>query len=540
MTERFALVVAAQSGDRRALGELVSGHLPLVYNAIGRAVGAHADIDDAVRETIRRVARELPDLRDPATFRSWLLVCAMRQASRVRRGGPRVVMPEDGDAPDPGADFTGLSIIRLNLSGQRRRLAEAVRWLDAEHTGVLSLWWLEAAGAIGRSESAAALRLSVPDASARIDRMHEQLDVVRALVSALRARPACPGLRMVTTGWDHRPGPAWRRRIVRHVEHCPVCTTTAAHLIPAERLIGGLALVPVPNTLLAALHSDGLLAERPVPAAVVHSRGTVYEPLELLMSAPVVDERPARRPSAALVLASVTALLILAAGGAVAMTGQGEEPLPVPVAAAEVPPFRPAEPAVPSSSPSQSPSQSPSASPSPSESPEAVAEVVAPPPSSEAPAPAPAPPGHPAAAQTPSPTPPRQEDTLRSLSAANAPGRYVRERNGYAMLDAVSASRATEFTVVPGLAAADCLSLRLPDGRYLRHFNYRLRASGDDGSALFRADATFCPLDGGSGTVVLRSFNYPNHVVRHRDYALYIDRPDGSRAFARDAAWLLG
>jgi DNA-directed RNA polymerase specialized sigma24 family protein len=545
VTERSALVASAQTGDRQALGELVSACLPLVYNAIGRTVGAHADIDDAVRETIRRVARELPDLRDPATFRSWLLVVSMRQAARVRRGSPRVAMPEDGDAPDPGADFTGLSIIRLGLSGQRRRLAEAVRWLDTEHTPALSLWWLEAAGAISRSESAAALRLSVPDAGTRIDRMYEQLDVVRALVGALRARPACPGLRMVTTGWDHRPGPAWRRRITRHVENCPVCTATTAHLIPAERLISGLALVPVPNTLLAALHSDGLLAE-PAASVVVHSRGTVYEPLELLMSAPVVDERPARRPSAVLVLTAVTALLVLAAGGAVAMTGEEDAPTPVPVAAADLP--RHTTPSASTSEPSTGPpaSASPSAQASPSSSPSAspppaaaVAEVVAPPPATSAAPPATGAAPQPARPASPA-APPKQESeqVVRSLGAANAPGWYVRERNGYAMLDAES--RAVEFTVVPGLADQGCLSLRLPDGRYLRHYDYRLRASREDGSALFRADATFCAQSGPSGGIVLRSFNYPNHVVRHRDNALYIDRPDGTRSFNRDAAWVLG
>nr|WP_310376459.1 AbfB domain-containing protein [Catenuloplanes atrovinosus] len=100
---------------------------------------------------------------------------------------------------------------------------------------------------------------------------------------------------------------------------------------------------------------------------------------------------------------------------------------------------------------------------------------------------------------------------------------------------------AATLTAVPGLADASCLSLRLPDGRYLRHYDYRLRASRPDGSALFRADATFCPRDGATdGSIMLRSYNYPNHVVRHRNFALYIDRPDGSRGFYRDASFVLG
>ncbi|MDQ0365468.1 AbfB domain-containing protein [Catenuloplanes indicus] len=549
MTQRFALVLAARRGDRPALAELVAEHLPLVYNVIGRAVGAHADIDDAVRQTMHRVVRELPDLREPAAFRPWLLAHALRQATRVRRGGTRLPLPEDGDAPDPGADFVGLSIIRLGLSGQRRRLAEATRWLDGEHATTLSLWWLESAGTISRTESAAALRLSLADAGARIDRMRDQLGVTRALVSALRARPVCPGLRLVTTDWDHRPGPAWRRRIVRHVDNCPVCSGLAAHHIPAERLVSGLALVPVPNTLLAALHADGLLPE-PAATTPVVSRGTVYEPLELL-AAPAGDTLeplpPVRRPSAVLVLAAVAVLVVLVAGGALALTRAPDVPDTVPVAA-DLPrrtrqpspsdSGTPSAPVTPSPSGSASASPSPSLSPSPSPSRPAagVAQAAAPAPSAK-----PVPSAKPEPSVPGRPVEPAPADDRRSIRSVNYPDRYVRERGGYAMLDPVGASGATAFTVVPGLADARCLSLRLPDGRYLRHYDFRLRASQPDGGALFRADATFCPQAGAvSGSVTLRSYNYPGHVVRHRDFALYIDRPDGSRDFARDASFVLG
>src|SRR4051812_42366671 len=53
------LVVAAQAGDRRALEDLMSTHLPLVYSIVRRAVGDDPDADDVVQEVVLRALREL-------------------------------------------------------------------------------------------------------------------------------------------------------------------------------------------------------------------------------------------------------------------------------------------------------------------------------------------------------------------------------------------------------------------------------------------------------------------------------------------------
>ncbi|KND42289.1 RNA polymerase sigma factor, partial [Streptomyces stelliscabiei] len=79
-------IAAAQAGDRRALDELVAGWLPLVYNIVGRALNGHADVDDVVQETMLRAVDNLDTLRDPDSFRSWLVAIAMRQIrDRARR-----------------------------------------------------------------------------------------------------------------------------------------------------------------------------------------------------------------------------------------------------------------------------------------------------------------------------------------------------------------------------------------------------------------------------------------------------------------------
>ncbi len=81
-------IAAAQDGDRRALDELVEGWLPLVYNIVGRALNGHADVDDVVQETMLRAVGNLGSLRDPDSFRSWLVAIAMRQIGTGPAAGP--------------------------------------------------------------------------------------------------------------------------------------------------------------------------------------------------------------------------------------------------------------------------------------------------------------------------------------------------------------------------------------------------------------------------------------------------------------------
>ena len=73
-----ARVVAAQRGDQRALDALLAESLPLVYNVVGRALARHADVDDVVQDTMLRAVNGLPGLRQPESFRSWLVAIAVR------------------------------------------------------------------------------------------------------------------------------------------------------------------------------------------------------------------------------------------------------------------------------------------------------------------------------------------------------------------------------------------------------------------------------------------------------------------------------
>ncbi|WAZ24445.1 sigma-70 family RNA polymerase sigma factor [Streptomyces cinnabarinus] len=295
-----SVIAAAQAGDRRALDELTAGWLPLVYNVVGRALNGHADVDDVVQETMLRAVGNLGSLRDPDSFRSWLVAIAMRQIrDRARR---RQTSPLDEAAVEQ--DFAELTVVRLGLEGQRREVAEAVPWLDAEDRQLLSLWWLEVAGELTRRELAAAAGISRQHAAVRVQRVKERLEAARGIVRALDG--ACPGLREVTAGWDGRPDSVWRKRLARHIRGCGRCGDPRETVVPAERLLVGLALVPLPVGFTLSLALGGKTA------AAAASVGWSAKVLGALTQ-PVV---------------AVTAGAALVAGGAYVVTQPSGEPPP--------------------------------------------------------------------------------------------------------------------------------------------------------------------------------------------------------------------
>ncbi|GLH99617.1 RNA polymerase sigma factor [Phytohabitans aurantiacus] len=235
-----SLVVAARAGDRRALDQLVTEYLPLVYLIARRALGELPDVDDVVQETMLRALRELRTLRTPESFRPWLMTIATRQVSthlHRRQADAERTAALDEVTESPDVDAEDLAVLCAELSGQRRQVVRASRWLDPDDRELLPLWWLETAGRLTRTEVAAALSASRAHTGVRVQRMRQQLDLCRSLVAALDARPRCRRLSALVEGWDRLPSPLWRKRVTRHTRSCALCARAADGLLPLERLL---------------------------------------------------------------------------------------------------------------------------------------------------------------------------------------------------------------------------------------------------------------------------------------------------------------
>ncbi|MEU4691421.1 sigma-70 family RNA polymerase sigma factor [Actinoplanes sp. NPDC023714] len=278
-----ALVRAAQGGSAGALDQLITSHLPLIYNIVGRALHGHPDVDDLVQDTMLQAIRGLRSLRDPDRFRSWLVAIAYRRVQMHLRSRKMTLSrrhPEPVDVPDPLGDFAERTTAELVVAEQRRELAEAGRWLEESDRELLALWWQEARGDLSRAELAAAISVKPKHAAVRVQRMKAQLDLARGVVRALRARPMCPDLAETIRFWDGATDSVWRKRLARHVRDCPKCHVHQAGMVSPERLLLGISLLPVPIAVTAAVQaavSGGAAATQPAALSLVANFSTMVQ-----------------------------------------------------------------------------------------------------------------------------------------------------------------------------------------------------------------------------------------------------------------------
>jgi hypothetical protein len=135
----------------------------------------------------------------------------------------------------------------------------------------------------------------------------------------------------------------------------------------------------------------------------------------------------------------------------------------------------------------------------------------------------------------------------RSLRSVNHSDRYLRHRDYLAYVDQLSTSspladrRDATFTIVPGLANANCYSFQAVNlsGYYLRHQNMRVGLYRDDGAAVTRAAATFCGRAGlaGGGSISFESYSHPGRYLRHYAFEARVDLVATDTNFAGDASF---
>lgn len=127
---------------------------------------------------------------------------------------------------------------------------------------------------------------------------------------------------------------------------------------------------------------------------------------------------------------------------------------------------------------------------------------------------------------------PAADAGAKSLQPVRTPNLRVRHFNNNAFVEPIRPSSPfgtkldSSFFVRPGLADAACVSFESVNfpGSFLRHSGFRLRIDGNNGSELFRNDATFCRQPGliGDGDS-FQSKNYPGRFIHHRNGEVWID-----------------
>ena len=245
-----SLVAAAQTGDRRALDELVSQC----------AAGLHHRAPSAQRRPgRRRRGAGHPAASHPAASGAaapgellsgwpgspWIQVGTHlhRRAAAARRAAP---LDEAAEAPDADAEFEDLTMLRLELSTQRRQVTLCEPLARRRRPGAAVT---VVAGGGGRAEPgrtgggpAGLRRARGRPAATHAPAARRQPRAGRGVAGPAAVR----GARRDAGGLGRGPSPLWRKRLSRHTRDCATCGSAAHELIVAERLLVGFALLPVP------------------------------------------------------------------------------------------------------------------------------------------------------------------------------------------------------------------------------------------------------------------------------------------------------
>ncbi|PSL52777.1 GH43 family beta-xylosidase [Saccharothrix carnea] len=129
------------------------------------------------------------------------------------------------------------------------------------------------------------------------------------------------------------------------------------------------------------------------------------------------------------------------------------------------------------------------------------------------------------------------------LKSYNYPDRFVRHWEYRGRVEAnVNPLADSQFRIVTGLTGSGTVSLESTNfpGYYLRHRNHEMWVERNDGSAVFRADASFfrrAGLASGSG-VSFESQNFPGQYIRHNGTNINLTTTPDSVARA-DATFIL-
>ena len=129
------LVLLAQQGDRDALNKLLEGVQGRLFRYISRLLNNSAVAEDALQETLLRIARKIQWLNEPTLFETWAYRIASREVLRMSKRSGVVAATErlELDLAAPEAELPRMTWDEL--SRLTRELSPECRAVMALHYG---------------------------------------------------------------------------------------------------------------------------------------------------------------------------------------------------------------------------------------------------------------------------------------------------------------------------------------------------------------------------------------------------------------------
>lgn len=241
------LLAAAQTGDRRAIEELLARYQERIYRFGLRMCGDEDSAREVLQETMIAAFRNLPGFRGEASLSTWLYQIARSFCIKERRGvrpmtAIDVRLPDQAPAPDVQAHAREIG----------RALVAAIKALPAEQREVLVLRDVEGLSA---EEAADVVGIEVGALKSRLHRARMALR--RELAGVVAAEPEpCPELATELSSYAAAEiDQATCVKIEQHLANCPRCTGACDALKRTVSMCRSIPGDAVPAPVRAAVRS---------------------------------------------------------------------------------------------------------------------------------------------------------------------------------------------------------------------------------------------------------------------------------------------
>ncbi|MGH3937157.1 MAG: sigma-70 family RNA polymerase sigma factor [Pseudonocardiaceae bacterium] len=311
------LVAGLRAGDQQCLAGIYDRYADRLYDFCAGMLRDRDEAADVVQDTFLLVNGRIGQLRDPELLRPWLYAIARSVALAHARARGRV-RPTDAviDTPDPAVGPERLA----EQEALRQLVADASEGLSEGDRAMLRLHLHGLEGA----ELGVALGISANIVHVRLSRLRDQMErSLGALLVARLGRGDCDELTAVLGKWDGRFTPPLRKRVARHLDHCPRCGERRRAVASPWALLSSAVVLVAPPELRERVLDDVQLVAHSSPDAGSEDGAdgapdpdVAAAPGAALPTAPVHRRSPAARSVAA-------ALVVAALAGGVSMLWGG-------------------------------------------------------------------------------------------------------------------------------------------------------------------------------------------------------------------------
>jgi RNA polymerase sigma factor (sigma-70 family) len=246
----------------REIDDLYRAHVAEVYRYAFAVLGNHADAEDVTQTTFLNAYRALEQGVKPRKPSNWLLTIAsnaIKQRFRQEQSRPRQVELDDRIAhAEPDNDDDGPSV---------GELLTALSKIPPQQRQAIVLREFE-----GRSYSEIAEILGVTTSALETLLFRAR----RSLADELEHQLTCTEAQLaVSQSVDGRLGRKARRRLRDHLAECPDCAGFARLQQRHRSALRGLALVPIPVSLMLFKGFEGTASAAVVPISAGAGAGAV-------------------------------------------------------------------------------------------------------------------------------------------------------------------------------------------------------------------------------------------------------------------------